>query len=887
MTRSRGLGVFLRSLFFRRRRERDLDRELRLHLELEIESNLKAGMAPAEARRAALARFGGVEAVKEECREAGGTLLVESFFQDLRQGARGLRRNPGFATVAVLTLALGIGGTTAIFSVVHGILLRPLPLPEPDRLMIVWENDRVQGTHREGVSYPDYADIRGEARSFSELAVVRGNLSFTLRGLGTDGEPERIAAAQVSRSYFPLLGVEPVVGRGFAPEEEQAGRHRVAVLSHRMWTSRFGADPGVVGKGLLLDGETYTVVGVMPPEAVLPGDDEMLWVPVVPGEWQTLRGVHVFVVLGRLAPRVTVAEAQAEMDGVMARLEKDHYEDNRGRGAFVAPLADELVRDVRPALAVLLGAVVAVLLVACVNVASLLLARAAARGQEVAVRSSLGAGRLHLARQLLTESLLLAVLGGAAGLLLARWGVRLLVALAPGDVPRLDGVGLDGRVVAFAVLVALATWVVFAAVPAVAASRPRPAAALDGSRAGAGRDRQRLRRALVVAEVTLSVVLLVASGLLLRSFHRLQDVDPGYAPRHLLAASVQLPKAKYPFPQGWPVLDWPQGNRVAEEALDRLRALPGVDAAALALYGPTDGGWTTRVLVEGRPEPPLEQIEEAQYQPVGAGYFEVLGVRVLAGRGFTAADRPGAPLVAVVNQAFARRYFPDGESVEPVGEAIRVYGAARQIVGVVADVKFLGLAEEAQPTMYLPFAQNPQPRFTVVARTAGDPSALLPDLRALMSSLDPDLALFDVTLVEEALAGSLAQRRFTLVLLAVFAGVALLLAAIGIYGVVSYLVSQRTREIGVRMAVGATPGQVLWLVVGGGLPLVLTGLALGLAASLASSRFLSALLFRVGVADPVTFAAVGVAVALAALGACWWPARRAARIDPQAALRVG
>ncbi len=863
----------------RRRRESEMDRELRLHLELETEANLGTGLSPAEASRRARASFGGVEAIKEECREATGALAFESFLQDLRIGLRLITRSPGFSAVAVLTLALGIGGTTAIFSLVDGVLLRPLPYPHAERLAFVYETDRVQGTRREGASIPDYLDLREQSSSFEHLAAHH-SVDLTLEG---EGEPERLSVARVTASYFAALGLEPIAGRAFAREEEGPAAAPVALLSHGLWRRRFAADPGVVGRAVTLNGEPRTVIGVMPPQAVLPGSSEELWLPLVPAGADLARGRHIARVLGRLERGVELDEAQAEMDLLMARLEQAYPEDNRGRGAFVAAIHGETVRGVGPALRLLIAAVAATLLVVCVNVASLLLAQGAARSGDFALRQALGATRGRILRQRMTESLILATAGGGLGALLAGWGTEALLAAAPADLPRLAEVGVDGRALAATGLTALATWWLFGLVPALRIPANAPAArqAGGGRGASAGRERHRLWRGLVVAQLSLSLVLLVATGLLLRSFWRLQRVDLGFEPRGLLAATVELPASRYPFPAGWPVLDWPQGNRFGDELLERLRALPGVESAALAYYAPFGGGWTTRFEVEGRPTAPEEQQIEAHFRPVTEGYFECLRLPLVAGRAFTAEDRPGAPLVAVVNQPFARRFL--GE--RPLGQRLTIYGQAREVVGVVGEERFLGPATEAAPTFYLPSAQNPLARQTLVVRSAQPPRVMVPEVRALLRELDRGLALFAVVDVEESVAGSLSLRRFTLLLVGLFGATALLLSAVGIYGLLSYLVSQRTRELGIRLALGAERRSVLGLVLGGALALLGAGIGLGIVVALAAGWLLSGMLFGVSSADGVTLVAVATVLFTATLAAAWLPARRATLVNPQAALR--
>lgn len=586
--------------------------------------------------------------------------------------------------------------------------------------------------------------------------------------------------------------------------------------------------------------------------------------------------------IARLQPGVDRERAQAEMSAIMARLEQQYPDDNLGRGAVVRTLEEETVGDVRTSLLVLFGAVGLVLLVACANVANLQLARSSARRRELAVRTALGAGSRRLLRQLLTEGLILASLGAGLGLLLAAWGSQFLVALAPA-MPRFESVSLDAPVLLFASAATLLTWLLFALGPAVLAARRPPQIALRQGAEDAPSNRGAalrgsLRGALVVGEVALAVVLVVGAGLLLRSFWRLQSIEPGLRSERVLSVELDLPAHRYPFPEGWPILEWGQAEQLQVELLAHIEALPGVERAALSLYNGLDSGWTTRVTVVGRPVPPAGEQDEAHFRPVSASYFETLGIPVLVGRPLDERDRGGAAPVVVVNEAFVRRHLSD---VDPVGQRIDVYGVAREVVGVVADVRYRGRSEPSPPTLYLPLRQNPQNAMALSVRTAGDPLALLPEVRTVLRRLDPELALHDVTTLESLLAGSVGRERFLALLLGSFAGLSLLLAGIGTYGVISYAVSQRTHEIGLRMALGAGRGQVLREVLGRGLGLVLTGVVLGLGAAL----LLSGLLFGIGERDLLTFAAVPAVLAVIAFLASWLPARRASRIEPLAALR--
>jgi putative ABC transport system permease protein len=798
-------------------------------------------------------------------------------WEDLRFAARTLARRPLFVALVVATLALGIGGNVALFSVVDGVLLRPLPYPDPDRLVIVWENDRLRGTDREGVSGPDYLDMIGMNRTFAALAA-RSRLDRTL---GAREEPVRVSSARVTAGFFALLGVRPVLGRTFLPEEERPGQDRVVVLTDALWRERFGADPRVVGRRVTLDGEPSLVVGVVPPEGRLPGLADDLFEPLAVDTKD--RDVHKLRVLARLKPGATVAAAQADLSSVMKRLEQTYPDENLGRGAWVRPLVDEVVGDSRPALLLLFGAVSLLLLMACASVGNLVLTRGVARERELAIRTSLGASPRRLFRQLITESLLLAGLGGALGALMAVWLVRLARVLGP-DLPRLREAAVDGRALAFALAVSIASALVFGTVPARKGARSRPQQGLrEGGRALGTAGGQRTRRSLVAFELAAAVVLVVGAGLLLRSFWKLQEVDPGYDPHGILTASVTLAGPGYVFPKTWPVLDWPAFNVFEEVLITRLSAHPRIRSVALAHQGPADPGWTTRVTVVGRQAPPPGEQDEASYRPVSAGYFRTLGIPFARGREFTRFDGPGRPLTAIVNEAFAARHFPD---TDPLGQSIDVFGRPREIVGVVRNERFSGLEAGPAPAMYLPLSQNPQPSLTLVLRATGDPFELVPTLREAVRAVDPTLALFEVGTAEGALARSREGRRFTLLLLGSFAFVALALAAVGIYGVVSYAVGERTREVGLRIALGAEPRHVFRMVVGQGMSLCLGAVAAGTAAALALGRVMEGLLFGVEARDPATFLTVAAVLITVSFAASAVPALRATRVDPVTALRA-
>ena len=800
---------------------------------------------------------------------------------DVKYALRSLRRRPGFASTVVLTLALAIGATTAIFSVVNGVILRPLPFPEPERLVALRGEPTDGDTEKVGSasSYPDFLDIRAQARSFSGLAAL-ATRPATLTGPG--GEPARVRSTSVTSDLWPMLAARPLIGRALLPEDEQPGAPAVALLSHALWQSRFGGDRGAVGRTVTLDGLPVTVVGVMPPGLRLTGDTQ-IWRPFVPDAVDRERGAHRLGVVGRLAPGVSLERARADVRAIARRLELQYPEHNAKRGATLEPLRDALVGDTRAALLVLLGAVALVLLIGCANLASLFLARAAGREREIAVRTALGAGRGRLVRQWMTESLLLTLAGGAAGLAVAWAGMRALVLWAPRTLPRADEVALDLPVLLFLLAVSVGTGVLFGLLPMLQLRRDdRSLGTLkDGGRgATAGVGRQRARQGLVVVEVALATVLVVGAALLLKSFWQISRTDPRFAPDGVLIAQLLPPQARY------------DSVTKVLQLYDRLRedvaALPGVQSVAVAYEHPLSAGWTSSYTIEGRDPPPRGQEPEARVRPVAPGYFRTVGVRLVKGRDVSERDRAGAPGAVVVNEAFVRRHF---RGVEPLGQRVLRQSwwpglpDAFEIVGVVADEPFDGLAGEPAPATYFPHAQFPMHEMWVLVRTTRDPEAFAPALRAAVWRLDPDLPVEGVRTMREVLGTSVAEPRFNTALIALFAGAALALAAVGIYGVLSYTVAQRTSEIGVRMALGAGRGRVLRLVVGQGMGVALLGIAVGTAGALALARVLTSLLYGVSERDPAIFAGVALLLATVAALAAYLPARRASRIEPVVALR--
>jgi putative ABC transport system permease protein len=815
-----------------------------------------------------------------------GTIL-----QDLRYGARMLVKNPGFALVAVFTLALGIGANTAIFSVVNSILLRPLAYPEPQQLVILNHNYPKLDL-KASVSAVGYTHYRERAQSF-EYVLAASPWPANLTGAG---DPERLAGMAVSANFFQTLGVEPRLGRGFTAEENQPGRNRVVVLTDGLWRRRFGGDPGIVNKTVTLNGENHTVVGVTPPGFQFGreiGQVFDLFAPIAftPDQLQAARwrNESLFVV-ARLKDGVSVRQAQAEMDAVAANVRQTYFgggdaADPQSWGLLLTPLAEVIVGDIRPALYVLLGAVGFVLLIACANVANLLLARASVRQKEIAVRTALGAGRGRVIRQLLTESLLLAVAGGVLGLLLAYWGVDALLALHRDLIPRSHEVGIDRTVLGFTLGVSVLTGLVFGLVPALQLSRTDLHETLkEGGRAGGVHARAGFRNALVVFEVAVALVLLVGAGLLVKSFLRLQEVNPGFRPQNLLVMQVSLPPAKYREPA--------QSDAFFNRALENIRRLPGVESAGLSTSVPMSGQNSSGSFqIEGRQVPPGQMAPWGNRWLTNATYFQTMNIPLVKGRYFDERDNRDAAGVAIIDETAARKFWPDED---PVGKRITFQRDPqgnpvwREVVGVVGHVKHRGLEGESPVQYYVPY--NNQAPFTVgnmyvVVRTAAEPASSAGAVRTAIQAADKEMPVFRVTTMERLVSDSMAQRRFALLLFGVFAAVALLLAAVGLYGLMSYTVTQRTHEIGIRMALGARGGDVLKMVVRQGMTLAGVGLGLGLVAAFGLTRLMKTLLFGVRATDPLTFVLIAALLTTIALLACWIPARRATQVEPMIALR--
>ena len=817
-------------------------------------------------------------------RPSSTILQPHPVLQDIRYAARKLARTPAFTGIAAFTLALAIGATTAIFSVIDGVLLKPLPFHEPERVVRV---TNLRGGNRMPSSTSDYLDFQKETKSFAALSGI-DNQAMNLTGASS---PERVQAARVSATFWSLLGVQPELGRGFAPKEDEPSAARVVVLSNGLWTRRFGADPKILGQTILLDGNSYTVVGVAPARFSFP-DTPDVWVPMVfsaddlnPGN----RGGHWMGIIGRLAPNVTVAQADGEMVELTRRLEQQYPESNTGLSGAVIPMQEYLVGDVRPALYVMLGAVAFVLLIACANVANLLLVRAASRESEMAVRTALGAGSWRIVKQLVTESLLLAVIGGLLGTLLALWGVDLLLAMAPAGLPRISEVSVNGTVLLFTAGLTLLTGVLFGTFPALQAARANVSGMLkEGMRGSSGGvASRRARNSLVMAEMALAVVLLVGAGLLIRSFSKLLAVDPGFRAERVVMFTVAAPDAKYG--------QYAQRRVMVADLIERMKRLPGAQGAAVVTGMPlTSIMMRTAAHIVGTPEDKPAERKVTDIAMVTPGYFATMGIPMVSGRDFSDRDGSGAPVVSIVNQEFVKRYFPNEN---PIGKRIELgweqdtaatggnMTLGGEIVGVVGNVKRRGLAEEIVPETYASYMQPTFSSFSVVVRSTADPSTVMAGIRAQVRELDRDLPISELRQLSELVSSSVSRPRFYTMLLGVFAGIALILAAVGIYGVISYAVSLRTRELGIRIALGATGRQVSRLVLQQGVTLALAGVVLGGAGAYWLARFLSKLLFEVKATDPLTFIAVaGLLTAIAAL-ACYIPARRAARVDPLMAMR--
>jgi putative ABC transport system permease protein len=813
-------------------------------------------------------------------RHYGGDSMLS---QDLRYALRTLVRWPGFSAVVILTLALGIGANAAIFSIVNAVLLRPLPYTNPERLVFVFGTPTDGDSAKVGrsSSFPDFADIRTRSRSFSQIAAFSVQQTTVT---GKQFEPAIVSGAPVTANLFPMLGVSPLLGRSFAADEDRPGAPPAVIVSHEFWQQRLSTNPNVIGTSISINGRPATIVGVMRPRFTFPGATAV-WFPAGEPNDPRARGQHSYTILGRLAPSVAMTTANREVAGIAKQLETEYPALNAKRGARVESMTEAIVGNVRPQLLVLLGSVVLVLLIVCVNVANLFLARAASRTREVAVRTALGAGSRRLARQFLTESFVITSIGSVLALFVAYWGSKLLVSKAPTSIPRASEIGIDGNVLLFLLGLAVVTAAIFGVLPALQMSRGMPIESLrEGGRGTRGGLAKRgLRQALVVSEVALAVVLVVGASLLVKSFWKMQRVNPGFVPERMLVVQIQLPQSRYG--------GFADGDRVRAfyaDLYNRIAARPEVQSVAVAMQHPLAPGWTSSFTIDGREPPPNGQEPESSIRPVMPGYFRAVGAKLLRGREILASDAVGAPGVVVINESFARLHFPNED---PIGRRIlrsswwKGMPDSYQIVGIVADERFNGPRAPADPATYFSLAQFTFNDNWLLVRTKNDAKAFVPTMRQLVWSMDRDLPLENVRTMDELLDDSVADSRFNTALLSLFAAVALLLAAIGIYGVLAYTVAQRTSEIGIRMALGAQRSSVLRLVVGNGLTLTLVGIAIGAAVALVATRSLDRLVFGVSTSDPGVFAFVALTLSAVAAVAAAVPALRASRVDPIEALR--
>jgi predicted permease len=882
----RNLTAGLRGLFRRRETDEELDSELRQYLDAAVTEKIKAGVSREDALRAARIEMGSAEAVKEDVRAVGWETVVETLWYDIRFAVRTLRKNPGLTAIVIATLALGIGANTAIFSVVNTVLLQPMPYKQADRLVTVWGENKAKGYDLDLVSSLDYADWKSQNRVFESMGASTDEM-FTLTGAG---EPAAVIGYEFSPDFFDLLGISPLLGRTVARDEDQPGKDRVVVLNYHLWKTQFGGDQGVVGRSVTLDGKAYTVIGVMPASFQYPQSVE-LWTPLTTNlDYAKDRGIRWLRVMARLKPGVTMDRAQAEMKTIASRLRSEYPKTNKDYDVNLVTLRQLTSGDVRPALLVLLCSVGLVLLIACANVANLLLSRAVTRRREIAVRAALGASRLRMIRQFLTESVLLSLVGGALGLVIAYWGVGALVAMFPTtisnlSIPRVDTIPIDRWVLGFALLASVLTGVVFGLVPALQACRVSPNESLkESGRSGtAGAQGRRLRNILVVSEVALSLVLLTVASLMIKSFLHLVQADLGFHSDHVLTLRVLLPKYKYAKDT--------QQLAFSNEVLSRIQSLPGVKAAGTVTFLPLSGWWGTReVSVAGRPADPAVKNPRPVWSSVSTDYFRAANISLLKGREFTDQDNASNANVAILSVGLAHALWPDDD---PIGKQVAIQGLdkTRQVIGVVGDVRQLGMVHqmgvnsEVTSEVYVPFAQVPTPLLGFAIRTAGDPLSIAKAVQRAIWEVDKEQPTSFVETMDQLASETTALQRASMTLLGVFAGLALVLASIGIYGVISYSASQRTHEIGIRIALGASSGDVLRLVIGEGLRLTVIGVAIGIAGAFGLTRFLASQLYGVSSADPATFLTVPLLLTAVAVAACYIPARRAMRVDPMVALR--
>jgi putative ABC transport system permease protein len=875
----------VRSLFRRKAVEAELDDELRFHFEQQLEKYVNSGLTPAEALRRVRIEFGGIAQVKEECREARGVHMMENLFQDIRYGLRMLRKSPGFTVVALLTLALGIGANTAIFSVVYGVLLHPLPYQDPSRLVVLHETTPKVGTV--SVSYPNFLDWRAQSRAFSKMAAV-ASVAFNLAGIGSGlDQPENISGAAVSSNFLSMLGVRPVLGRNFDASQDQAGTPPVVLLSYPLWQSHFGGALNVLGRTVALDGHSYTIIGVLPPDfRWIEKTDvlEPIGVRANVPDFNDRGERGDMLAIGRLAPGIGFAQARAEMEGIAARLARAYPGSNDQFGIALQPIRDMFVGDLRPSVLVLFGAAVFVLLIACANVANLFLMRGAGRAKEIALRLAVGASRSRIVYQILVESFVLAFLGGLLSLALAFVGIRGLARLIPADMLAGASVNLNGPVLLFAAGVIVLCTFIFGLAPASHSTRPDVQSELkeSGRAMSASAGQGRMRGALAIAEVSLALILLVGAGLMMKSLYRLLLVDPGFRPDRVLSMNMSLRRAQYAKDPA--VLNFWQ------RVLDQVHRLPGVESVAVGTVVPlTDSHSRGDITLEGMALPKPGSFPHPDIHEVSPGYASTLGIPLLRGREFTDADTETAPQVAMINAALAQRYFAHQD---PIGKRLMFGHPSPKsppkwitIVGVAGDTKLYGLANPARLEVYVPFRQSASSDMTLIVKSGIEPAALTSSIRNVIASIDKEQPISAIATMQQLVKNSVTGRRITLILLGVFGGLALVLGAIGIYGVLAYSVAQRTHEIGIRMALGARRGDVLRMILAQGAKIAGAGVIIGTLASLGLTRLMSNLLFSVSPADPVTFAAVAIVLVLVALLASYVPARRTLRVDPMIALR--
>jgi putative ABC transport system permease protein len=878
-------------------REAEIVEELSQHLEDEYERALSCGTSEEEARQQVLEQLNAPDLLQRELKHVerrgpenqielgaeGKISVLADLQQDLRYGLRTLAKNPAFTSIAIVALALGIGANSAIFSVVDAVLLRPLPFKKPEQLVMLWENATHLGFPKNTPSPANFLDWQKQASAFTGMAAMVER-SFNLTGAG---EPERLDGRRVSANLFELLGVPAVLGRTFVPDDDRPGTH-VVLLSYSLWQRRFGSDPSVIGRALTLNGESYTIIGIMPRFVQLPGfanRNDQLWVPIAfPPEEASQRGNHFLEVIARLKPGITLKQVQAEMETIAARLAQQYPDYNTRIGAVVVPLQEEVVGDIKPALLILLGAVGFVLLIACANVANLLLARAAVRQKEIALRLALGASRSRLTRQFLTESVLLAMFGGGLGLLLALGGIRILKTFIPATISQVQTINIDARALIFTAFVAIVTGIAFGLAPALQASHLNLNDTLkEGGRdTGGGSKGNRLRGVLVIGEVAVSFVLLIGAGLLINSFFHLRNLEPGFRADHLLTMKVDLSEVKYPN----------RDRRAAffDEVIRRVRALPGVRSAAVAGNLPlTYNGDSMNISVEGLPDPPPDQRPDVIYRAIGPGYFGAMGIPIIRGRDFTDQDKGDSTNVVVISEKTGQHFWP---GQDPIGRRLKPGSSTsntpwREVIGIVKDVRQNDFIATPKMQMYLTYRQlkDLAPNALVV-RTRIEPMSLAASVRDAIWSVDKDQTVADIDTMEHIVAGAVARQRFSMLLLGLFAALALLLASVGIYGVMSYSVAQRTHEIGIRIALGARPGDVLQMTIKQGLKLVGAGMILGLTAAFLLTRVLQSLLFGISATDPVTFFGTSLVLLAVAILASYLPALRATKVDPIIALRA-